>query len=181
MPLYEANSSSHHVKDGERTIERKSLRDDEKPSCHGREMRREGKAEHRGRRSLKFKTLKIEIKGYSISKNLITSSNLPSHYAFVSTTSTSKKMSYAESPSFSSSTTYSAPSSSKARSHSSGNVLQDVLHSLVAESEPEQQVAYEDLLKQIDNRELRRDGSTNGKRLCCRSGEISMRKGWKVD
>ncbi|GJR87562.1 hypothetical protein Tco_0211573 [Tanacetum coccineum] len=60
------------------------------------------------------------------------------------TTSTSKKMSYAESPSFSSSTTYSAPSSSKARSYSSGNVLQDVLHSLVAESEPEQQVAYED-------------------------------------
>ncbi|GJS98931.1 ribonuclease H-like domain-containing protein [Tanacetum coccineum] len=44
-----------------------------------------------------------------------------------------------ESPSFSSSTTYSAPSSSKARSHSSGNMLQDVLYSLVAKSEPEQQ------------------------------------------
>ncbi|GJR87559.1 hypothetical protein Tco_0211570 [Tanacetum coccineum] len=62
-------------------------------------------------------------------------------------------MSYAESPSFSSSTTYSAPSSSKARSHSSGNVLQDVLHSLVAESEPEQQVAYEDF-EQIDKLDL---------------------------
>ncbi|GJR39233.1 hypothetical protein Tco_1214917 [Tanacetum coccineum] len=46
------------------------------------------------------------------------SSQSPSHSAFVSTTSTSKKMSYTESPSFSSSTTYSAPSSSKARSHS---------------------------------------------------------------
>ncbi|GJX70102.1 hypothetical protein Tco_0307273, partial [Tanacetum coccineum] len=90
-----------------------------------------------------------DIKGYSTHS----SSQSPSHSAFVSTTSTSKKMSYAESPSFSSSTTYSAPSSSKARSHSSGNVLQDVLHSLVAESEPEQQVAYEDF-EQIDKLDL---------------------------
>ncbi|GJU32539.1 putative ribonuclease H-like domain-containing protein [Tanacetum coccineum] len=97
----------------------------------------------------KLKTLEIDIKGYSTHS----SSQSPSHSAFVSTTSTSKKMSYAESPSFSSSTTYSAPSSSKARSHSSGNVLQDVLHSLVAESEPEQQVAYEDF-EQIDKLDL---------------------------
>ncbi|GKE81650.1 hypothetical protein Tco_1551650, partial [Tanacetum coccineum] len=62
-------------------------------------------------------------------------------------------MSYAENLSFSSSTTYSAPSSSKARSHSSGNVLYDVLHSLVAESEPEQQVANEDF-EQIDKLDL---------------------------
>ncbi|GKF12822.1 hypothetical protein Tco_0050748, partial [Tanacetum coccineum] len=40
----------------------------------------------------KLKTLKIDIKGYSTQS--------PSHSAFVSTTSTSKKMSYAESPSF---------------------------------------------------------------------------------
>ncbi|GJW69042.1 hypothetical protein Tco_0123466 [Tanacetum coccineum] len=98
----------------------------------------------------KLKTLEIDIKGYSTHS----SSQSPSHSAFVSTTSTSKKMSYAESPSFSSSTTYSAPSSSKARSHSSGNVLQDVLHSLVAESEPEQQVAYEDF-EQIDKLDFR--------------------------
>ncbi|GKA64861.1 putative ribonuclease H-like domain-containing protein [Tanacetum coccineum] len=98
---------------------------------------------------LELKTLEIDIKGYSTHS----SSQSPSHSAFVSTTSTSKKMSYAESPSFSSSTTYSAPSSSKARSHSSGNVLQDVLHSLVAESEPEQQVAYEDF-EQIDKLDL---------------------------
>ncbi|GJR67000.1 ribonuclease H-like domain-containing protein [Tanacetum coccineum] len=90
-----------------------------------------------------------DIKGYfthSLSQS-------PSHSAFVSTTSSSKKMSYAESPSFSSSTTYSAPSSSKDRSHSFGNVLQDVLYSLVAESEPEQQVAYEDF-EQIDKLDL---------------------------
>ncbi|GJS38798.1 hypothetical protein Tco_0563841 [Tanacetum coccineum] len=42
---------------------------------------------------------------------------------------------------------------SSTRSHSSGNVLQDVLHSLVAESEPEQQVAYEDF-EQIDKLDL---------------------------
>ncbi|GJX58004.1 putative ribonuclease H-like domain-containing protein [Tanacetum coccineum] len=97
----------------------------------------------------KLKTLEIDIKGYSTHS----SSQSPSHYAFVSTTSASKKMSYAEIPSFSSSTNYSAPSSSKARSHSFGNVLQDVLHSLVAESEPKQQVAYEDF-EQIDKLDL---------------------------
>ncbi|GJT87698.1 ribonuclease H-like domain-containing protein [Tanacetum coccineum] len=70
----------------------------------------------------KLKTLEIDIKGYSTHS----SSQSPSHSAFVSTTSTSKKMSYAESPSFSSSTTYSAPSSSKARSHSSGNTKLDL-------------------------------------------------------
>ncbi|GJR01304.1 putative ribonuclease H-like domain-containing protein [Tanacetum coccineum] len=94
----------------------------------------------------KLKTLEIDIKGYS--------THSLSHSAFISTTSTSKKMSYAESPSFSSSTTYSTPSSSKARSHSSGNVLQDVLYSCVAESEPEQQVAYEDF-EQIDKLDLK--------------------------
>ncbi|GJR34693.1 putative ribonuclease H-like domain-containing protein [Tanacetum coccineum] len=49
---------------------------------------------------------------------------------------------------------FSTPSSSKARSHSSGNVLQDVLYSCVAESEPEQQVAYEDF-EQIDKLDLK--------------------------
>nr|GEW41212.1 hypothetical protein [Tanacetum cinerariifolium] len=41
----------------------------------------------------------------------------PSHFAFVSTTSASKKMSYGDSPSYSSTTTYTAPSNSKTRSH----------------------------------------------------------------
>ncbi|GJW39608.1 putative ribonuclease H-like domain-containing protein [Tanacetum coccineum] len=112
----------------------------------------------------KLKTLEIDIKGYSTHS----SSQSPSHSAFVSTTSTSKKMSYAESPSFSSSTTYSAPSSSKARSHSSGNVLQDVLHSLVAESEPEQQVAYEDF-EQIDKLDLE-EMDIKWQMLCFQSG-----------
>ncbi|GJY54418.1 hypothetical protein Tco_0446082 [Tanacetum coccineum] len=93
----------------------------------------------------KLKTLEIDIKGYSTHS----SSQSPSHSAFVSTTNISKKMSYAETLTFSSSTTYFAPSSSKARSHSFGNVLQDVLHSIVAESEPEQQVTCEDF-EQID-------------------------------
>ncbi|GJZ84422.1 hypothetical protein Tco_0649761 [Tanacetum coccineum] len=66
-----------------------------------------------------------DIKGYSTHS----SSQSPSHSAF------------------------STPSSSKARSHSSGNLLQDVLHSLVAVSEPEQQVAYEDF-EQIDKLDL---------------------------
>ncbi|GJU83803.1 hypothetical protein Tco_1291349 [Tanacetum coccineum] len=48
----------------------------------------------------------------------------PSHSAFVSTTSASKKMSYADSPSYSSST-YTAPSNSKTRSHRSGNVIEE--------------------------------------------------------
>ncbi|GJS58768.1 ribonuclease H-like domain-containing protein [Tanacetum coccineum] len=52
----------------------------------------------------------------------------PSHSAFVSTTSASKKMSYADSPSYSSST-YTAPSNSKTGSHRSGNVIEDVLQS----------------------------------------------------
>ncbi|GJV38428.1 putative ribonuclease H-like domain-containing protein [Tanacetum coccineum] len=99
---------------------------------------------------------------------LLSQSTGPSQSAFVGTTSASKKMSYAdspsytsstskvsyaESPSFSSSTTYSAPSSSKARSLSSSNVLQDVLHSFVAKTELEQQVAYEDF-EQIDKLDL---------------------------
>ncbi|GJU34579.1 putative ribonuclease H-like domain-containing protein [Tanacetum coccineum] len=99
----------------------------------------------------KLKTLKIDIKGYSTHS----SSQSPSHSAFVSTTSTSKKMSYAESPSFSSSTTYSAPSSSKARSHIPSNCFK-FSSPLVAKSEPEQQVAMK-ICKQIDKLDLERD------------------------
>nr|GFC36576.1 ribonuclease H-like domain-containing protein [Tanacetum cinerariifolium] len=68
----------------------------------------------------------------------------PSHSAFVSTTSASKKMSYEDSLSYSSTTTYTAPSNSKTGSHGSGNVIEDVLQSFVADTEPEQQLAYED-------------------------------------
>ncbi|GJU25177.1 reverse transcriptase domain-containing protein [Tanacetum coccineum] len=78
----------------------------------------------------------------TLNKNFQSSEFCPSHSAFVSTTSASKKMSYADSPSYSSST-YTAPSNSKTGSHRSGNVIEDVLQSFVADTEPEQ-LAYED-------------------------------------
>ncbi|GKA60757.1 hypothetical protein Tco_0760164, partial [Tanacetum coccineum] len=63
--------------------------------------------------------------------------------ALLSTTSASKKMSYLDSPCYSSST-YTTPSNSKTGSHRSGNIIEDVLQSFVADTEPEQQLAYED-------------------------------------
>nr|GEZ15285.1 ribonuclease H-like domain-containing protein [Tanacetum cinerariifolium] len=65
----------------------------------------------------KLKTLEVDVKGH----NTISSSQSagPSHFVFVSATSTSKKMSYGDSPNYSSSTTYSVPSNSKTRSHRS--------------------------------------------------------------
>nr|GFA01703.1 ribonuclease H-like domain-containing protein [Tanacetum cinerariifolium] len=62
-------------------------------------------------------------------------------------------MSYEDSLSYSSSTTYSAPSNFKTRSRRLGNVIEDVLQSFVADSEPEQQQAYEDF-KQIEKLDL---------------------------
>ncbi|GKB08748.1 hypothetical protein Tco_0837060 [Tanacetum coccineum] len=61
-------------------------------------------------------------------------------------------MSYADSPIYSSST-YTAPSNSKIGSHRSGNVIEDVLLSFVADTEPEQQLAYEDF-EQIEKMDL---------------------------
>nr|GFD32651.1 xylulose kinase-1 [Tanacetum cinerariifolium] len=52
-----------------------------------------------------------------------------------STTSASKKMSYGDSPSYSSNTTYSASSNSKTESHKSSNVLEDVIQYFVADTE----------------------------------------------
>ncbi|GJX88630.1 hypothetical protein Tco_0340644 [Tanacetum coccineum] len=70
----------------------------------------------------KLKTLEVDIKGYSTFSS--SQSAGPSHSAFVGTTSASKKMSYADSPSYSSST-YTAPSNSKTGSHRSGNVIEE--------------------------------------------------------
>nr|GFC12721.1 ribonuclease H-like domain-containing protein [Tanacetum cinerariifolium] len=80
----------------------------------------------------------------------------PSHFAFVSATGTSKKMSYGDSPNYSSTTAYSVPSNSKTRSHRSGNVIEYVLQSFVTDTEPEQQLAYEDLeqIEKIDLEEM---------------------------
>nr|GEV66738.1 putative ribonuclease H-like domain-containing protein [Tanacetum cinerariifolium] len=65
----------------------------------------------------KLKTLEVDVKGY----NTFPSSQSigPSHSAFVSATSTSKKMSCGDSPNYSSTTTYSVPSNSKTGSHRS--------------------------------------------------------------
>nr|GEY30697.1 ribonuclease H-like domain-containing protein [Tanacetum cinerariifolium] len=99
----------------------------------------------------KLKILEVNVKGY----NTFSSSQSagPSHSAFVSVTSTSKKMSYGDSPNYSSTTTYSVPSNSKIGSHRSGNVIEDVLQSFVADTEPEQQLVYKDL-KQIEKLDL---------------------------
>ncbi|GJT26655.1 ribonuclease H-like domain-containing protein [Tanacetum coccineum] len=67
----------------------------------------------------KLKTLEVDIKGYSTFS--LSQSVGPSHSAFVSTASASKKMSYADSPSYTSST-YTVPSNSKTGSHRSGNI-----------------------------------------------------------
>ncbi|GKB15970.1 ribonuclease H-like domain-containing protein [Tanacetum coccineum] len=101
----------------------------------------------------KLKTLEVDIKGYSTFSS--SQSAGPSHSAFVSTTRASKKMSYADSPSYSSST-YTAPSNSKTGSHRSGNVIEDVLQSFVADTKPEQQLAYEDFeqIEKIDLEEI---------------------------
>nr|GEV19126.1 hypothetical protein [Tanacetum cinerariifolium] len=71
-------------------------------------------------------------------------------------TSTSKNMSYEDSPNYSSTTTYSVPSNSKTGSHRSGNVIEDVLQSFVADTKPEQQLAYKDLeqIKKLDLEEM---------------------------
>nr|GEY01206.1 ribonuclease H-like domain, reverse transcriptase, RNA-dependent DNA polymerase [Tanacetum cinerariifolium] len=65
----------------------------------------------------KLKTLEVDVKGYITFSS--SQSAGPSHSAFVSATSTSKKMSYGDSPNYSSSTTYSVPSNSKTGSHRS--------------------------------------------------------------
>nr|GEZ49014.1 hypothetical protein [Tanacetum cinerariifolium] len=74
----------------------------------------------------------------------------------LSTTSASKKMSYGDSLSYSLTTTYTAPSNPKTRSHRSGNVIEDVLQSFVADTVPEQQLAYEDFehIEKLDLEEM---------------------------
>nr|GEZ70022.1 ribonuclease H-like domain-containing protein [Tanacetum cinerariifolium] len=69
----------------------------------------------------------------------------PTHSAFIGAASTNTKMVYSDQPSYSSLITYtSAPS---------GSIMEDVLHSFVAENEPTQQLAYEDF-KQVDQLEM---------------------------
>nr|GEU58493.1 xylulose kinase-1 [Tanacetum cinerariifolium] len=70
-----------------------------------------------------------------------------------SATSTNKNMSYGDSLTHSSTTTYYVPSNTKTGSYRTGNVIEDVLQLLVADTEPEQQLAYKDL-EQIEKLDL---------------------------
>nr|GEV39109.1 hypothetical protein [Tanacetum cinerariifolium] len=103
----------------------------------------------------KLKTLKVDIKGYSTFSS--SQSARPSHSAFVSATSTNKKMSYGNSPTHSSTTTYSVPSNSKTGSYRTNNVIKDVLQLFFVDAEPKQQLAYEDL-EQIEKLDLEEMG-----------------------
>nr|GFC77297.1 ribonuclease H-like domain-containing protein [Tanacetum cinerariifolium] len=73
----------------------------------------------------KLKTLEVDVKGYTTFSS--SQSVGPSHSAFVSTTSASKKMSYEDSPGYSLTTTDTAPSNSMTGYHRSGNIIDDVL------------------------------------------------------
>ncbi|GJY94873.1 putative ribonuclease H-like domain-containing protein, partial [Tanacetum coccineum] len=74
----------------------------------------------------------------------------PTHSAFISAASTNSKMSY---PDQSYSTTFTSTSSSPT---ASSNVIENVLHSFVAESNPQQQITYEDFdqIGKLDLEEL---------------------------
>nr|GEU84832.1 hypothetical protein [Tanacetum cinerariifolium] len=127
----------------------------------------------------KLKMLEVDVKGYSTFSS--SQSAEPSHSAFVSATSTSKKMSYGDSPNYSSSTTYSVPSNSKTVSHRSGNVIEDVLQSFVANTDPEQQLAYKDLeqIEKLDLEEM--DLKWKMAMLSVRVHKFEQKAGWKID
>ncbi|GKC05811.1 hypothetical protein Tco_0997421 [Tanacetum coccineum] len=96
----------------------------------------------------KLRTLEIDVKGGSSYDSRGTSA--PTHSAFISAASTNSKMSY---PDQSHSTSFTSASSSPT---ASSNVMENVLHSFVAESDPQQQNHYEDFdqIGKIDLEEL---------------------------
>ncbi|GJZ22415.1 ribonuclease H-like domain-containing protein [Tanacetum coccineum] len=96
----------------------------------------------------KLRTLEIDVKGGSSYDSRGTSA--PTHSAFISAASTNSKMSY---PDQSHSTTFTSASSSPT---ASSNVMENVLHSFVAESDPQQQITYEDFdqIGKLDFEEL---------------------------
>nr|GEW06627.1 hypothetical protein [Tanacetum cinerariifolium] len=127
----------------------------------------------------KLKTLKMDIKGYS---TFSPSQSLgPSHTAFVSTTSTNKKLSYGDCLNLSLTTTYSVPSNSKTGTHRTGNVIEDVLQSFVADTKPEQQLAYEDLeqIEKLDLEEM--DLKWKMAMLSVRVHKFEQKAGRKID
>nr|GEZ86393.1 ribonuclease H-like domain-containing protein [Tanacetum cinerariifolium] len=127
----------------------------------------------------KLKTLEVDVKGYITFSS--SQSTGPSHSAFVSATSTSKKMSYGDSLNSSSTTTYSVSLNSKTGSHRSGNVIEDVLQSFMSNSEPEQQLAYEDLeqIEKLDLEEI--DLKWQMAMLSVRVHKFEQKVGRKID
>ncbi|GJX50134.1 putative ribonuclease H-like domain-containing protein [Tanacetum coccineum] len=94
----------------------------------------------------KLKSLEFDVKGYAPKPSSLANA------AFVSTASTNNNndTSSNHSPSYSISTSYSG---NREASSSHGSVVNDVIHSFFAESEPKQQLAYE-YLKQIERLNL---------------------------
>nr|GEW96877.1 putative ribonuclease H-like domain-containing protein [Tanacetum cinerariifolium] len=87
------------------------------------------------------------------------------------------QMSYGDSPSYSSSTTYSAQSNSKTGS----NVIEDVYQSFVADTKPEQQLAYEDFeqIEKLDLEEI--DLKWQMAMLSIRVHKFEQKAGRKID
>nr|GEX93224.1 ribonuclease H-like domain-containing protein [Tanacetum cinerariifolium] len=92
----------------------------------------------------KLMALEIDVKGGSIYGSRGTTV-APTHFAFIGAASTNTKMVYSDQLSHSSSITYTF-------AHS-GSIIEDVLHSFIAENKPTQQLAYEDF-KQVDQLEM---------------------------
>ncbi|GJS24472.1 putative ribonuclease H-like domain-containing protein [Tanacetum coccineum] len=87
----------------------------------------------------KLRTLEIDVKGGSSYDSRVPAA--PTHSAFISAASTNSKWSTADSKGQPSTVNYTTASSSV---DVSGNVLENVLHFFVAESDPKQQITYED-------------------------------------
>ncbi|GKC58915.1 hypothetical protein Tco_1086513, partial [Tanacetum coccineum] len=99
----------------------------------------------------KLRTFEIDVKGGSSYDSRGISA--PTHSAFISDASTNSKMSNADSQNQSPLITFTTASSS---THTSSNVIESVLHSFVAESDPQQQITYEDFdqIGKLDLEEL---------------------------
>ncbi|GJZ31662.1 putative ribonuclease H-like domain-containing protein [Tanacetum coccineum] len=99
----------------------------------------------------KLRTLEIDVKGGSSYDSRVPAA--PTHSAFISAASTNSKWSTDGSKCQPSSVSYTTTSSS---ADASGNVIENVLHSFVAESDPQQQITYEDFdqIGKLDLEEL---------------------------
>nr|GEX60071.1 ribonuclease H-like domain-containing protein [Tanacetum cinerariifolium] len=92
----------------------------------------------------KLRSLEIDVK-YGSSYGSRSTTVALTHFAFIGAASTNTKMVYFDQPSHSSSITYT--------SAHSGSIMEDVLHSFVAENKSTQQLAYEDF-EQVDQLEM---------------------------